>query len=356
MVDAVATEIARDVPDVGTPRAAGERSGHSNFLRYLGTKLAGAVVSFLIALVIGFTIFSVMPSDPVATLTRQHPTSPEQMAALRKQLGVDLPVWHRFLNFVGHTFQGKLGDSWQYHQSVGSLIASRLWPTILLMGSATIISVALGLWLGVRSGWRHGSAFDRVSSGVSLTLWSVPTFWLGLILLVLFTVGAGPIPSGTFPAGQMSTPGLDDGTLGHIGDVARHLVLPCLTLVLVIFAQYVTIMRSSIIDELGSPYLLTARAKGLRDDEVRRKHAVPNALLPSVTVIFLQLGTIVGGAITVETVYSWPGLGYLTFQALQIPDLPLLEGTFIVFSASVIIMNLIADVLYRFLDPRVRAQ
>ena len=206
MVDAVATEIARDVPDVGTPRAAGERSGHSNLLRYLGTKLAGAVVSFLIALVIGFTIFSVMPSDPVATLTRQHPTSPEQMAALRKQLGVDLPVWHRFLNFVGHTFQGKLGDSWQYHQSVGSLIASRLWPTILLMGSATIISVALGLWLGVRSGWRHGSAFDRVSSGVSLTLWSVPTFWLGLILLVLFTVGAGPIPSGTFPAGRCRRP------------------------------------------------------------------------------------------------------------------------------------------------------
>jgi peptide/nickel transport system permease protein len=115
-------------------------------------------------------------------------------------------------------------------------------------------------------------------------------------------------------------------------------------------------MRSSIIDELGSPYLLTARAKGLRDDEVRRRHAVPNALLPSVTVIFLQLGTLLAGAITVETVYSWPGLGFLTFQALQIPDLPLLEGTFVVLSGSVIVMNLLADLLYRVLDPRVRAQ
>ncbi len=139
-------------------------------------------------------------------------------------------------------------------------------------------------------------------------------------------------------------------------DVAWHLVLPCLTLVLVVFAQYVTIMRSSIIDELGNPYLLTARAKGLRDSEVRQRHAVPNALLPSVTVIFLQLGGMVSGAITVEVVFSWPGLGYLTYQALQLPDIQLLEGTFIFFSAAVIAMNLLADILYRYLDPRVRAQ
>jgi peptide/nickel transport system permease protein len=115
-------------------------------------------------------------------------------------------------------------------------------------------------------------------------------------------------------------------------------------------------MRSSLIDEMGTPYLLTARAKGLFDAEVRRKHAVPNALLPAVTVIFLQIGGIIGGAVTVETVYSWPGLGYLTYQALKVPDLPLLQGTFIVFAASVIVMNFAADVLYRFLDPRVRAQ
>ena len=167
--------------------------------------------------------------------------------------------------------------------------------------------------------------------------------------------GSGP-PEGPRPAGLKETPrnaqpGLNPA---HILDVIRHLVLPCLTLVLVIFAQYQMIMRSSVIDELGSPYLVTARAKGLRDAEVRRRHAVPNALLPSVTVIFLQVGTMISGAIVVETVYSWPGLGYLTYQALQIPDLPLLEGTFIIFSASVIVFNLLADLLYRYLDPRVR--
>lgn len=339
---------------VSSGRAAGH-SGRRDLGRYLATKGAAAVVSFAVTLVIGFVLFSLVPADPVASLTRGRATSPAQMAALRASLGLGEPPWRRFLSFVWNVLHGRLGYSVQYQQSVSGLIASRLWPTLLLMGTSTLISVVLGLWLGIRSGWRHGSVLDRVASGVSLTLWSVPTFWLGLILLVLFSVGIGPF-SGIFPAGGMSTPGYGGGTAGHVLDVGRHLFLPCLTLVLVVFAQYVTIMRSSIIDELGSPYLLTARAKGLRDDDVRRRHAVPNALLPSVTVIFLQLGGIVGGAITVETVYSWPGLGYLTYQALQIPDLPLLEGTFLVFSATVILFNFLADLLYRVLDPRVRVQ
>jgi peptide/nickel transport system permease protein len=350
IVEMIDADAVRDVP-AGTSRTGG---GRSDFLIYLGRKLLAALVSFFITLVIGFILFSLMPADPVQSLTRGRPTSDAQMRALRQSLGLDKPIYARFINFVSDTLHGRLGESWQFQQSVSSLIASRLWPTILLMGTATILSVVLGLWLGIRAGWRHGSAFDRIASGASLTLWSVPTFWLGMILLVVFSVGVGPIPS-LFPANGMSDPAITGG-FAHIADVARHLVLPATTMALVVFAQYVTIMRSSIIDELGSPYLLTARAKGLPDSAVRRRHAVPNALLPTVTVIFLQIGGIISGAITVETVYSWPGLGYLTYQALKVPDLPLLQGTFIIFSASVIIMNLIADVVYRFLDPRVRAQ
>lgn len=341
--------------DPAGPARSRESGGAGAFGRYVGTKVVSALVSFLVTLVIGFVLFSLIPADPVRTLTRGRPVSPAQLATLREQLGVDLPIWERFLHFANDVVHLRLGYSYQFQESVSSLIGARIGPTLLLMGTSTVISVALGLWLGARSGWRHGSTFDRVSSGVSLTLWSVPTFWLGLILLVLFSVGIGPV-HGFLPAGGMNTPGLQGGFVRSAWDTFRHLVLPALTLVLVVFAQYVTIMRSSIIDELGSPYLLTARAKGLRDEQVRRRHAVPNALLPSVTVIFLQLGGIVGGAITVETVYSWPGLGYLTFQALQIPDIQLLEGTFIIFSGAVIVMNLVADVLYRFLDPRVRAQ
>jgi peptide/nickel transport system permease protein len=330
------------------------QSSRTEFGVYLGKKVGAALISFVFLLIVGYVIFSVMPSNPLEALTRGHQTSAAQIAFLRKQLGLNEPAWERFLHFVWNTLHGNLGYSWQFQEPVSTLVLQRLWPTILLMGSSTIISIWLGMWLGIRSGWRPGSILDRISSGVSLAFWSVPTFWLGLILLVLFGVGFGPIPA-LFPVGGMTTPGSAGGfALSHIIDVLRHLVLPCLTLVLVIFAQYVTIMRSSIIDELGSPYLLTARAKGLRDADVRRKHAVPNAMLPTVTIIFLQLGGLVSGAITVETVYSWPGLGFLTYQALEIPDLPLLEGTFIVFSGSVIVMNLLADIVYRYLDPRVR--
>jgi peptide/nickel transport system permease protein len=330
------------------------QSSRTEFGVYLGKKVGAALISFVFLLIVGYVIFSVMPSNPLEALTRGHQTSAAQIAFLRKQLGLNEPAWERFLHFVWNTLHGNLGYSWQFQEPVSTLVLQRLWPTILLMGSSTIISIWLGMWLGIRSGWRPGSILDRLSSGVSLAFWSVPTFWLGLILLVLFGVGFGPIPA-LFPVGGMTTPGSAGGfALSHIGDVLRHLVLPCVTLVLVQFAQYVTIMRSSIIDELGSPYLLTARAKGLRDVDVRRKHAVPNAMLPTVTIIFLQLGGLVSGAITVETVYSWPGLGFLTYQALEIPDLPLLEGTFIVFSGSVIVMNLLADIVYRYLDPRVR--
>jgi peptide/nickel transport system permease protein len=333
---------------------SGGASGARDFAHYLGRKLVAAVISFAMLLVVGFIIFSLMPSDPVEALTRGRPTSAKQMAFLIKQLGLNQPVWERFGHFVLNTVQGHLGYSWQFDTPVSTLILQRLGPTLLLMGSSTIVSVLLGMWLGIHSGWRPGSLLDRASTGTAITLWSVPTFWLGIILLVVFSVGFGPIPP-LFPAGGMSTPGTPGGLdPAHILDVLRHLVLPCLTLVLVVFAQYQMIMRSSMLDETGNPYLLTARAKGLRDAEVRQRHAVPNALLPSVTLIFLQVGTMISGAITVETVYSWPGLGYLTYQALEIPDLPLLEGTFIIFSASVIVFNLLADLLYRYLDPRVR--
>ena len=333
---------------------SGGASGARDFAHYLATKVAAALVSFVALLVVGFIIFSLMPSNPVEALTRGRPTSAKQIAYLTKELGLNQPIWERFAHYVANTLQGHLGYSFQFDTPVSTLIAQRLWPTILLMGSATIVSVWLGMWLGVRSGWRPGSLLDRLSTGSAITLWSVPTFWLGIILLVLGSEGVGPIPP-LFPAGGMSTAGTVGGFApAHILDVARHLVLPCLTLVLVVFAQYQMVMRSSMIDEAGNPYLLTARAKGLRDAEVRQRHVVPNAMLPSVTLIFLQVGTMISGTITVETVYSWPGLGYLTYQALQIPDLQLLEGTFIVFSASVIVFNLLADLLYRALDPRVR--
>ncbi len=353
----VPPELLADEVALGAERSApiaARATARRDFAAYLSTKLLAALVSLAATVVIAFILFSIIPANPVRTLTQGRPVTQAELLMLRRQLGIGEPIYTQFWHFLDNLLHLRLGYSYQFRESVSTLIGQRLGPTMLLMGSSTLISIVLGMWLGIRSGWREGSLFDRISSGTSLALWSVPTFWLGIILLVVLSVGFGAF-HGIFSAGGMTSPTQAPGALNTVLDVAWHMVLPCLTLVLVVFAQYVTVMRSSIIDELGSPYLLTARAKGLRDDEVRNRHAVPNALLPSVTIIFLQLGGMVSGAITVEVVFSWPGLGYLSYQALQLPDIQLLEGTFIVFSAAVIAMNLVADILYRYLDPRVRS-
>jgi peptide/nickel transport system permease protein len=226
------------------------------------------------------------------------------------------------------------------------MIGERLWPTILLVGSATVLAVLIGLWLGIRAAWRRDSFFDRSQTGIALTLWSVPQFWLGLMLLV--------VTGGLFPSRGMHSPDAAPDVLSQTIDVLHHLVLPCVTLLAVFYAQYMLIMRSSLLGEMNADYLTTARAKGLRDDLVRRRHAVPNALLPTTTLVFMQFGQVVAGAVTVEAVFSWPGLGQLTYDALHGPDLPVLQGVFTVLASAVVLMNLLAELLYRVLDPRVR--
>lgn len=322
-------------------------------LRYVGGKIGGGLVSLLLVAVLGFFLFRVMPGDPVRTMTRGAPMTAQQIADLRERLGLDQPLWKQFLDFLGNLLRGDLGTSYTYSRPVGELILQRIGPTVLLVGTATVLAVVLGLWMGSRAAWKHGGAFDKTTSSVALALWSVPTFWLGLIVLMAFGVGFGPIP-GLFPVGGISDPDTPPELLPQILDVAHHMVLPVLTMLAVIYAEYLMVMRSSLLEEMGEDYLTTARAKGLREDLVRSRHAVPNALLPTVTLIFLRLGLVVAGAITVETVFSWPGLGLLTYEALRVPDLPLLQGIFIVLAGSVVVMNVLADLLYRVIDPRVR--
>jgi peptide/nickel transport system permease protein len=341
--------VAPSVVDIGRPRS----TGVPRTLRFVAVKLGGAVISLLLVVVLGFFLFRVIPGDPVKTMTRDHATTAAQIAQFRARLGLDKPLAVQFVDYVRDLLHGDLGTSFLYDQPVSTLILQRLWPTVLLVGTATLIAAVLGLWLGTRAGWRRGSTFDSVNTGVALTLWSVPQFWLGLILLMVFGVGVGPIP-GLFPVEGMTSPDTPPGFVPQALDTAHHLVLPCLTLIAVVYAQYLLIMRSSLIEETHADYLTTARAKGLRDDQVRRRHAVPNALLPTVTLIFLNLGLVVSGAVTVEAVYSWPGLGQLMFKALQVPDLPLVQGVFITLAGAVVVMNVLAELLYRALDPRVR--
>ncbi|WTC55622.1 ABC transporter permease [Streptomyces cellulosae] len=320
------------------------------YLRYLAGKLAGAAVSLLAVLVTSFFLFRLIPGDPVKFMTGGRQVSAEQLSRYREQFGLDLPLWQQFTDYCGKALTGDLGTSYQFNAPVIDKITEALPNTLLLTGTAFVIYTVLGIFLGTRSAWRHGRLGDRLNTGLALTLYSVPSFWLGLLLIVTLSVGIGPLP-GLFPTGGMESGG-EEG-FAYVLDVAHHLVLPVVTLVAVEYGQTLLVTRSALMDELGSDYLTTARAKGLRDDLVRRRHAVPNALLPTVTLIFINLGRTVAGVILVETVFSWPGLGGLFYQALSVPDLPLVQGLFFVFAAAVIVMNTLADLIYPLLDPRV---
>ena len=280
-------------------------------------------------------------------------TSAEQLEEFNRTYGLDQSLPQQFVTFVKNTLTGDFGVSLRYRVPVSDLIVDRMWPTVLLVGSSTILAVGIGVWMGIRGGWNRGGKFDNTSTGVSLTLYSMPEWWLGLLLIAFFAVGVGPLP-GLFPTGGLHSIDSEPGTIGWVLDTMWHLTLPVITLTLAYLADYALIMRSSLLDELGEDYLTTARAKGLRDVQVRNRHAVRNALLPTTTIVALNLGFVVSGAITVETVFSIPGLGLLATEALTVPDYWVLQGTFLIASAGVILANLGANLVYGLLDPRVR--
>lgn len=350
--EAEAKDAASGGPAVPAgPRGRGPRAGSTAaYLQYVAGKLGGALVSMFAVLVTSFFLFRLIPGDPVKQMTGGRRVSSEQLAAMRTEFGLDQPVWKQFTDYCGNVLTGDFGTSYQFHTPVMDKITEALGPTLWLTGTAYVLYTLIGIWLGTRTAWRNGRFGDRFHTGLALTLYSVPSFWLGLLLIITFSVGVGPLP-GMFPTGGMESG--DESGFGYVVDVAHHMVLPVVTLVAVGYAQTLLVMRSSLLDEMGSDYLTTARAKGLRDDLVRRRHAVPNALLPTVTLMFVNLGTVVAGAILVETVFSWPGLGGLFYQALSVPDLPLVQGLFFVFATAVILMNTVADVIYPLLDPRV---
>jgi peptide/nickel transport system permease protein len=307
-----------------------------------------AIGTLAFVLAFNFVLFRAI-GDPVELLT--HSTlhlDPAEKAALREELGIDDPLPAQFVNYVGDSLRGEFGYSFITGRPVIESVAEKVWPTILLVGTATVLSTILGVLIGIRGAWRRGSAFDTGSLLGSLTLYSMPEGWLGMLLLILFTGLLGWLPAG----GIESTDRLTG--LAHVLDVAKHLILPCLTLTLGYLGEFAIIMRSSLLEVMGEDFILTARAKGVRDKDVRRRHAVPNALLPTFTLAFYSIGFILGGAVLIEEVFSWPGLGQLTYAAIDSLDYPVIQAVFLLSSATVILFNLLADILYGYLDPRVK--
>lgn len=322
--------------------------------RYLASKVLQALVTLLFVLVFNFFLFRVMPGNPAAILLRNRLVPASAVQELTKDFGLNQPLPQQFVNYVGDTVRGNFGISYSFRRPVSEVIGERIWWTVLLVGVSTVASTLIGMLIGIYGAWRRGSAFDLSSLGLSLVTYAMPEFWLGILLLTAFAAGAGVFPA-LFPTGGIETAGADFTGFARAVDILNHMFLPALTLTIALIGEYALIMRSSLLDVMGEDYINTARAKGLREALVLRKHAVPNALLPTVSLVALNLGFVVSGAITIETVFSWPGLGYLSFQALDAPDYPVLQALFLLFSVTVIVANLAADLVYSYLDPRVRA-
>jgi peptide/nickel transport system permease protein len=317
--------------------------------RYFITKVLQAVLTLVFVLAFNFFLFRGL-GDPTQLLSRGRGNmTTSALADLKSQLGLDLPLPEQFAHYVGETLQGNLGYTFDA-QPVSSVIADAIWPTLLLIGTSTIASIVIGVWIGIKQGWRWGSKFDQSMLGVTLVLYAMPEFWFGLLMIMLFSVTLN-----VFPAGGMQSTASDLTGWAHVTDVLNHLALPFFVLTVSYLAEYSLIMRSSLMEVLGEDFIGTARAKGVMERNVRKRHAVPNALLPTMTVTILSLGYVLSGAIVIETIFSWPGLGRLTYEAIGAQDFALLEGLFLLFSAAIIVANLVADLLYSYLDPRVRA-
>jgi peptide/nickel transport system permease protein len=324
--------------------------------RYILGKVLQALLTLAFVMLFNFFLFRVIPPDPVELYARSTtPLIAANLEELTKDLGLDEPLPQQFLIYAQDTLTLNFGPSFSLRgQDVKLAIYERIWPTLLLVATSTIASVAIGLLIGIYGGWRQGSTFDRGSQVFTLFVYSMPEFWFGILVLMAFARGVGPFPS-LFPAGGYSTLGTDLTGFAHVADVLKHLALPWLVLTISSIGTYALIMRNSVITVMNDPFVTTARAKGVRPKQILWRHVVPNALLPAYTLVLLSLGFVFGGVIAIEFVFSYPGLGLLTVRAIKSQDYPLLQGLFLLFSAVVIFANLVADISYAYLDPRVRA-
>jgi peptide/nickel transport system permease protein len=321
--------------------------------RYFGRKVAQAIVTIVAIVLLNFLMFRLMPGSPDRALGRNPNLTPEVIAAARARWGLDKPLFpDQLVAYVGSTASGDLGFSIFYRgQPVTDVVGGSLGPTLLLVGLGEVVAIAAGLLIGAYAGWRRGGLVDRVGNGVSLILYSMPYFVIGMPLIIVFAAGLH-----WFPTSGMISPAVDGGPLpAYLLDLGRHLILPLTAVSLGLLGAYSILMRAAIIETRAEDYIQTARAKGLTDGRILRSHAFPNALLPMVTLIAINLGYVIAGAITAEIVFNWPGLGTLTVEALNSRDYPVLQGIFLLVAVSVVLANFVADIVYGFLDPRVRS-
>ncbi|UCE00727.1 MAG: ABC transporter permease [Chloroflexota bacterium] len=342
----------------------------SNY-RYLFTKLSWALLTIIFVIVLNFFLFRVLPGDPARAGLRDPRLTVEAQEAIRARFGLDKPVINcfnslnplkigncavnplqtQFIIYIGNLLRGELGISYHSNRPVVDVLGERLWNTVLLVSAGQILSIFIGITLGVVAAWKLRTITDYSFTVTSLVAWSLPTFFLGIILLFIGSRHFG------MPIGGKMTPGANfESTWEQWMDIAKHLILPTITFTIIFIGEYMLIMRSTMVDVLSEDFIQTAKAKGLHPFQILKDHALRNSMLPMVTIIALNLGFTVAGAIQIETVFSWPGLGQTIFEAVGRRDYPMLQGAFLILAISVIFANLAADLLYSYLDPRVRAK
>lgn len=330
---------------------------------YLIRKVGFAISTLIAVAIFNFFLFRILPGDPIKLIIHSPRMTAESQERIRASFGLDKPVWFnlealkqgdfkgafntQFTAYWRNLFKGDLGVSFSTRMDVSNLLKERIWRTVVLVVLGETLAIGFGIVLGMIAAWRRGTKLDTGILLWGLFTWAMPTFFFGIILMIL--------GRGHFPVGGMVTPGLnpEDGWV-YWKDVGWHLVLPTVTLTILYMSEYLLIMRSSVVEVLSEDFILTAKAKGMNAFQVFRDHALKNSMLPMVTIIALTLGYTVGGAIQVETVFSWPGIGRLMYEAVQKRDYPVLQGTFLILAVSVIVANLVADLLYAVLDPRVK--
>jgi peptide/nickel transport system permease protein len=319
-------------------------------LRSLISRLLQGLALVLAVVVLNFVLVHAAPGDPVETIAgASGGMSPELMAQLRTQYGLDKPLPVQLGVYLSQVAQGDLGFSYYFNLPVSEMIAERVPATLLLVVSAVLLAFVVGTGIGVLSSRKPNGVLSQFITVLSLVGFAAPIFWVGIMLVILFA-SIWPI----LPVAGMRSIDSSGGGWADVVDVAQHLVLPAFTLSLVYLAQYSRLARSAMLDVLGSDFIRTARAKGLAESVVLYKHALRNALLPVVTVLGLQFGNVLAGAILVETVFNWPGLGRLAFESVLRRDYPTILGVLLFSSIVVVVMNQVTDLAYRLIDPRIK--